>query len=94
VREKLAPLLHADAAPSPGCPDVVPILSRYLEGEIARADCAEMEKHVASCARCRAQCDSLRRTLDLCRASAKGAQPVPPDVQEQVRRALRELGVR
>jgi RNA polymerase sigma-70 factor (ECF subfamily) len=94
VREKLAPLLHADAAPAPGCPDVVPILSRYLEGEIARADCVEMERHVASCPGCRAQCDSLRRTLDLCRASAEGAQAVPPGVQEQVREALRELGGR
>ncbi len=94
VREKLAPLLHADAPPSPGCPDVVPILSRYLEGEIAHADCAEMERHVESCARCRAQCDSLRRTLDLCSASAKKANQVPPEVQEQVRQALRELGAR
>jgi RNA polymerase sigma-70 factor (ECF subfamily) len=92
VREKLAPLLHAEPAPAPGCPDVMPILSRYLEGEIARADCAEMERHVAGCPRCRAQCDSLRRTLDLCRASAGGAQPVPPEVQEQVRQALRGLG--
>ncbi|HEX8796898.1 MAG TPA: sigma-70 family RNA polymerase sigma factor, partial [Polyangiaceae bacterium] len=90
VREKLAPLLHADAPPSPGCPDVVPILSRYLEGEIAHTDCADMECHVAGCPRCRAQCDSLRRTLDLCRASATRAQQVPPEVQEQVRRALRE----
>jgi RNA polymerase sigma-70 factor (ECF subfamily) len=94
VREKLAPLLHAEAPPSPGCPDVVPILSRYLEGEIAHTDCADMERHVAGCPRCRAQCDSLRRTLDLCRASAKRAQQVPPEVQEQVRRALRELGAR
>lgn len=79
VRERLAPLLHADAATAPGCPDVLPVLSRYLEGEIARDDCAEMERHVESCPRCRAQCDSLRRMLDLCRASAKGAQPVPPE---------------
>jgi len=91
VRERLAPLLHADAAPGPGCPDVLPVLSRYLDGEIAHADCAEMERHVESCPRCRAQCDSLRRTLDLCRASAKGAQAVPPEVQEQLRQALREL---
>ena len=92
VRDRLAPMLHADAAPGPGCPDVVPILSRYLEGEIAQADCAEMEKHVESCPRCRAQCDSLRRTLALCRVSAQGAEPVPPEVQELVRQALRELG--
>lgn len=94
VRERIAPLLRVESSPAPGCPDVVPILSRYLEGEIGRSDCAEMERHVAGCPRCRAQCDSLRRTLVLCRASATGAQPVPADVQEQVRQALREVGAR
>jgi RNA polymerase sigma-70 factor (ECF subfamily) len=91
VREKLAPLLSAEPAPGPGCPDVVPMLSRYLEGEIAKTDCADMERHVADCPRCRAQCDSLRRTLDLCRASALPEGDVPSDVQRLVREALAQL---
>jgi RNA polymerase sigma-70 factor (ECF subfamily) len=92
VRDQLAPLL-APGEPSgaSGCPDVVPILSQYLEGEISSAQCAEMDRHVAQCPRCRARCDSLRSTLALCRSSARGGS-VPPEVQEAVRRALRQIG--
>ena len=93
VRERLAPAL-APAALKPGpaggkpCPDVVDLLSRHLEGEIEREDCAAMERHVAGCARCATACASLRETLRLCRESPLA---VPPPVQDQVRRRLRAL---
>jgi RNA polymerase sigma-70 factor (ECF subfamily) len=91
VRERLAPLLNPAEVPlSTECPDVVPVLSRYIEGEIGPNECATMERHVAACARCAARCDSLRRSLTLCRESAHGDE-VPPDVQELVRQALRQV---
>ena len=89
VRERLAPLLVPSEPPGQaGCPDLVPVLSQYLEGDIGADQCAAMEKHVAGCARCQARCDSLRSTLALCRRSAQGGS-VPPEVQEAVRQALR-----
>jgi RNA polymerase sigma-70 factor, ECF subfamily len=91
VRDRLAPLLEAEpAASAEGCPDVLPMLSRYLEGEIGAAQCAEMDRHVASCPRCRSKCDSLRRTLSLCRSSAHHGA-VPAEVQALVRESLRQL---
>jgi len=93
VRDRVAPLLAPTQAAAPaagGCPDVIPILSQYLEGDIGPDQCAEMDRHVAQCARCRARCDSLRSTLALCRRSARGGS-VPPEVQEAVRQALRQL---
>jgi RNA polymerase sigma-70 factor (ECF subfamily) len=91
VRHRLAPLLvPAEAGEPTGCPDILPILSQYLEGDIGPAQCAEMDRHVAQCPRCRARCTSLRSTLALCRKSAEGGT-VPPDVQEGVRKALREV---
>ncbi|MGD0677597.1 MAG: sigma-70 family RNA polymerase sigma factor [Polyangiaceae bacterium] len=92
VRDRIAPLVAAPAEPSAtsACPDVVPILSRYLEGEIGPDQCAEMDRHVSQCARCRARCDSLRSTLALCRRSGRTGT-VPPNVQEAVRTALREI---
>lgn len=94
VKDKLSPLLLPDAAArDPQCPDVLPMLSRYLEGEIGPAACAEMDRHVASCARCRADCDSLRRVLSLCKKEAQSGS-VPPDVQLAVQKALREIGAR
>lgn len=91
VRAAVAPLLGAgDPTRSPTCPDVVDVLSRHLEGDIAAADCAAMERHVLGCEACRARCDGLRRTLSMCRASAVEGE-VPPPVQREVRAALRRL---
>ncbi|MGH7296802.1 MAG: anti-sigma factor family protein, partial [Polyangiaceae bacterium] len=89
VRDRLAPLLvPAEPPPPQGCPDLVPILSKYLEGDIGAEQCAAMEKHMAQCPRCQVRCDSLRRTLAVCRRSAQSGS-VPPRVQQAIRQALR-----
>jgi RNA polymerase sigma-70 factor (ECF subfamily) len=91
VRDRLSPLLAPGAGPrSEACPDVVPLLSRYLEGEIGPQQCAEMERHVSSCPSCTAECDSLRRVLALCKAEARHGV-VPADVQRAIQNALRAL---
>jgi RNA polymerase sigma-70 factor (ECF subfamily) len=88
MRKQLQPLLErGSAAPSPGCPDVISRLSRYLEGEISRESCADMESHVESCPRCRRACEALRHLLGVCRALP--APEVPADVQDAVRSGLR-----
>jgi RNA polymerase sigma-70 factor, ECF subfamily len=91
VREDLVPLVGPTPAPPSavpaGCPDVVKLFSRHLEGEIDPDACAEMERHVASCRRCRAACESLRETLRVCRSSA------PPDVPEDLKQSIRQ-GIR
>jgi RNA polymerase sigma-70 factor (ECF subfamily) len=89
VREKLAPLVGEVERPADaGCPDVLAMLSAHLDGEISAATCAQMERHLAGCRRCRRACDSLKEALALCRAPSA---PVPPGVQETVRRELRRL---
>ena len=97
VREAVAPLLGVPgteaappaAGPPPGCPDVVELFSRHLEGEISASLCADMERHLAGCARCRSRCDSLQRTLALCKSAP--LPEVPKAVQADVRRALRQF---
>jgi RNA polymerase sigma-70 factor (ECF subfamily) len=90
VRERVAPALAhgAPEAPqaTPGCQDVVTIFSRRLEGEIDAGACAELEKHLQTCAACRGRCDSLRATLTMCRDAGKAQ--VPPEVARSVREAL------
>lgn len=102
VRARLAPLLGmptetagatagaAGAAAAGSCPDVLSLFSRHLEDEISADVCAEMERHVAGCARCRGACDSLKRTLALCRTSGNSVE-VPPAVQRSVKVALRDF---
>ena len=93
VRERVAPLLgiRTDAVAAPGaCPDVLTIFSQHLEDEISPDVCAEMERHLAACGRCRGACETLRRTLALCR-TASGSLPVPPAVEASVKKALRSF---
>jgi RNA polymerase sigma-70 factor (ECF subfamily) len=92
VRARLEPHLPVAERPrrataAGGCSDVVTLFSRYLEGEISAAACAEMQAHVARCSRCGAACESLKHTLALCRAEPPG--DVSPEIQELVRKALR-----
>ncbi len=93
VRAHVAPLLGMPsepvAAPSGDCPDVLTLFSQHLENEISAEMCAEMERHVEACSRCRAACDSLKRTLALCRSGPPAR--VPAAVQDSVRVALRNF---
>lgn len=91
VRDNIAPVLGAptDSAATPGtCPDVLSLLSQHLEDEISADVCSAMERHLERCPRCRGACDSLKRTLALCRTSGLRAD-VPPSVQSAVKRALK-----
>jgi RNA polymerase sigma-70 factor (ECF subfamily) len=90
VRERVAPLLGVKLdAPAAlgGCPDVLSLFSRHLEDEISAEVCADMERHLERCGRCQGACESLRRTLALCR-TAPAAGEVPAPVQAAVRLAL------
>lgn len=93
VRARVAPVLGApDPAtpPDQACPEVLSMFSRYLEHEIGTDVCAEMERHLDGCTRCRGTCDSLKRTLALCRTSGAAIR-VPAAVQASVKTALQDL---
>jgi len=93
VRQRLLPWVFPSrsAGSPPGgsesCPDVVNVLSRYLEGDVSADTCRDMEEHVASCPRCAADCESLRRVLDLCHAAP--LPEVSPRVQAELREGIR-----
>jgi RNA polymerase sigma-70 factor (ECF subfamily) len=95
VREAVAPILSPDTAGpraepiAPGCPDIVQLFSQHLEGEISGDLCASMEQHLAKCPTCEARCDSLQRTLAICKNTA--LPEVPPAVQNSVRKAIRQF---
>lgn len=94
VRESVAPLLGVPAElaarTTAPCPDVLKLFSRYLENEIGPAVCAEMERHLEGCARCQQDCDTLKRTLALCR-TAGSAVTVPPSVRASVKVAIKDF---
>jgi RNA polymerase sigma-70 factor (ECF subfamily) len=49
-----------------------------------------MERNLETCGRCRGACDSLKRTLALCRTSRSSAE-VPASVRASVQKALRTV---
>lgn len=89
VRAAIGPWLGPEATdePGPGCPDVIALWSRYVEGDIQPATCAEMERHLEGCPHCRGACDSLKRTLAMCKALP--TQEVPVEIRESLQRAVR-----
>jgi len=91
LRRELMPLLEPLAPLSrPGCPDVMALWSKKLEGDLEQADCAAMEAHIASCDACRHACDALKHALSACQQVP--ATPVPARIQQQIRDALRAAG--
>ena len=93
LRAHVAPLLGipGDSLAAPGtCPDVLTRFSQHLEDEISADICADLERHLEACGRCRGACDSLKRTLSLCRTAGPSVE-VPESVQASVKIALRNF---
>lgn len=88
LRSALRPVLEPRPLPAPAsCPDIMALWSRKLEGDLDALDCAEMERHLTTCPACDSACSALKSALLACRREK--AIDVRPEVQDQVRAALR-----
>jgi len=91
LREHVAALLGSAqplGAPAP-CPELAQELSAYVGAELDQATCARIEEHLTRCPRCTAACDTLKRTVSLCRQIP--GDEVPPAVRRAVRQALLQV---
>jgi RNA polymerase sigma-70 factor (ECF subfamily) len=88
LRERLVAVVGggANEPATPSCPDVLTLLSKKLEDEVSPDLCAEMERHVEGCPHCKGLCDSLKRTLAVCKSFPSPS--VPRHVQESLRQAV------
>jgi RNA polymerase sigma-70 factor (ECF subfamily) len=68
------------------CPELAQELTAYVGAEIDQATCVQIEKHLATCARCAGACDELERTVSLCRRLP--GDEVPAAVRVAVRKAI------
>ena len=92
VRRKLAPVFGRPAIESPRgaiCPDVLTLFSQHLDGDIDTNVCRTMEAHLAQCRHCRNACESLKRTLAVCRQLPTPEVPAP--IAASIRSAIRAL---
>jgi len=83
LRTELAGILGGSYSAEP-CPELAHELTAYVAAEIDQATCVQIEKHLATCARCAGACDALKRTVSLCRRLPGDIVPAP------VRAAVRE----
>ncbi|MCA2980347.1 MAG: sigma-70 family RNA polymerase sigma factor [Myxococcaceae bacterium] len=90
LKAQLSAVLDADAG-AIECPELADELAAYAASEIDQAACERIEEHLARCARCAVACESLKRTVSMCRALPGGDVPAP--VKAAVRAALRGAGL-
>ena len=63
-------------------------ISEYLDGELGPDDCQQIEQHLKACPECRDCFDALKKTIDLCRKSAR--EEIPGDMRKRLRSKLRD----
>jgi RNA polymerase sigma-70 factor, ECF subfamily len=88
LRQAVATLLGPEGwtGASEPCPELADELANYAAGDIDQATCAHIEEHLARCARCSGACETLQKTVSLCRRIPGDA--VPAAVRAAVRAAL------
>jgi RNA polymerase sigma-70 factor (ECF subfamily) len=87
LREHLATLMGEGAqGEAQGCPELAQELSEFAAQEMDQATCVRLEEHLSRCPRCVQACDSLKRTVSLCRSIPGDEVPAP--VRAAVRQAL------
>ena len=71
------------------CQEVLDQLSEYLDDD-ARAELVhEVDDHLGTCIHCRAEVDTLRRTIEIYRCEEKVVLPIA--LSEKLQRALDQL---
>lgn len=86
LREHLATLMGEGTQGEQGCPELAQELAAFVSEDVDQATCVRLEEHLSRCPRCAEACDSLKRTVSLCRRIP--GDDVPAPVRAAVRQAL------
>jgi RNA polymerase sigma-70 factor (ECF subfamily) len=89
LRKALSAVLDEDPGATGGCPELAEAIAAYSASEIDQATCSSIEAHLTACPSCAGACDSLKRTVSLCRQIPGGQVPAP--IRAAVRRALAQI---
>jgi len=68
------------------CQHLLGQLSDYVDGELERTICEEIERHLADCQNCRVVVDTLGKTVAL--YQTWGQAPIPGEVEERLYKVL------
>lgn len=65
------------------CSDLLPELCDYVDGTLSGELCAELERHMKECERCRVVVDTIKKTVELYQETAEDTQ-MPDEVRERL----------
>ena len=70
------------------CRHLLGSLSEYVDGELEASVCAEIERHLQECEKCRIVIDSLNKTITLYKTTSQQTS-VPEGVRERLFHCLK-----
>ena len=68
---------------NPDCLKLLESLSDYVDGDLDKNLCIEIEKHLSECENCQVVINTLRKTVDLYRESSRNPE-IPTAVMERL----------
>ncbi len=69
------------------CQELLASLSDYVDGNLSKEFCEELERHLSECENCRVVVNTTRKTIELYK-SMEEPNPLPEDVRERLFRRL------
>jgi len=70
------------------CAEVFRLLSDYVDDDLRRAVCLEIEKHLENCPDCTLQVDSVKKTIRVYR-EASSREEMPVDIMIRLQDVLK-----
>ena len=71
------------------CLEMFEKLSEFIDGELDRGMCAEIQKHAEDCVACFSCLETLKRTVALCKNVAD--KPVPQNLSERLKAIIESM---
>ncbi|MEE9442274.1 MAG: zf-HC2 domain-containing protein [candidate division Zixibacteria bacterium] len=68
------------------CRELAEMLSDYIDGELDKELCSELEAHLKGCKNCRLVFDSMKMTVRLCRNGV--CEDLPAQFQEKFQQKM------
>jgi anti-sigma factor (TIGR02949 family) len=66
------------------CKELISSMGEYVDGSLGDDLCAEIEKHMKGCHRCRVVVDTMKKTVELYHETAEENQQLPTDVRRRL----------
>ena len=72
------------------CPEIIAMLSEYLDRDLPEETCSSIESHLRSCTNCEAAAAGLRQSVAMCRQfrTEDTPGPLPAEKHRELREAF------